>query len=188
MARLRTLYLTLCASLATPAALHACSCVETLTVDQALERAQMVFAGRVIRVRPPAPWTPDTIRIHEALFAIEHQWKGPPLDTITVIFVETGGSCDSRLETGRSYLIYAETAWDPKLPLYVHECQRTQHLSLAGVDLAALGPGRMGSYVSEATEGVAAERAERRLGLVVGSLLLGGFLGYVAGRRRAPAA
>lgn len=117
----------------------ACECVRTPTVAEALEGADVVFAGKVV-----------SIRGHRASFQVERVWKGSlPASAVSFmheIVIEHRGrrrrvivgqsSCDYKFTEGESYLVYAEGR-----RLKPVTCSRTTRLEFAKADLKELGTG-----------------------------------------------
>jgi hypothetical protein len=137
-------------------AVMACDCIPTPSVAQALEGADVVFAGKAVSVRG-----------HRASFRVERVWKGSlPANVVSFmheIFIERRGgkrrvivresSCDFDFTEGESYLVYAKGR--RLKPIW---CSRTTPLKWAKTDLEELGKGYPPSSTSEGGK----ERLQRR--------------------------
>jgi hypothetical protein len=109
----------------------ACGCGEPLgTVAYQLNKARVVFVGRVVRLElagPRASGRDDEDMV--ATFTIEHRWKGPAKRTIRV---RTSGNqtvlstCGVDFQLGRRYVVFA--AYDP---LQTTSCWFTRAAELA---------------------------------------------------------
>lgn len=103
----------------------ACSCPKTLPPIEALEKADAVFVGRVVKGevrRHPHPkikyWEDRSFT-----FEVKQFWKGELQRTATV---ETGlndGICGYHFIIGREYLVYARRSEEG---LYTSICTRTK--------------------------------------------------------------
>lgn len=126
---------------------HACICDgEPQTPNQALQSSDAVFLGRVLG-------SDDGIgdRVlgggyggFRTRLEVKESWKGVSRKSILIrTHAEHGGGCSGPyLETGQTYLVYARR--DDNLlnkPLTMVWCGRTSHITNAGEDLQALGPG-----------------------------------------------
>jgi hypothetical protein len=134
----------------------ACECGRTPTVAEALEGADVVFAGKVI-----------SIRGYRASFQVERVWKGSlPASAVSFmheivierrgrrrrVLVREGG-CDFTFTEGESYLVYAEGR---RLKPVI--CSRTTRLEFAKTDLNELGTG----YSPSSTAKDRKQRLQRR--------------------------
>lgn len=116
-------------------------------VREQRERATRVVLGRVVRVDTLAPYMvqhgPTQVESHAlaARVAVSRVWKGPRVDTLTVIFGSIGiaSSCDLSLEAGSSYVIFASGDDDA---LRTRQCTGTALESIATSTISALGPGQ----------------------------------------------
>jgi len=134
----------------------ACRCVSAsdfgLSAEQLVRRqrdqAERVVLGRVARVDTLAPYMvqhgPMQVESHllEARVAVSRVWKGPAVDTLSVVFGSIGiaSSCDMSLEAGSSYVIFA-SGYDGVLR--TRQCTGTALESVAASTISALGPGRL---------------------------------------------
>ncbi len=115
----------------------ACSC-EPQTVEQAKQDAVAIFEGRVTSIAPAPDSDPDMPALIVTL-EVARSWQGlAEQATATVRTAESSVSCGYGFTMGTSYLIYANGA---PARLEVHNCSRTQPVSDASEDLAALGEG-----------------------------------------------
>jgi hypothetical protein len=123
------------------------SAAETLVSHQR-ERASRVVLGRVVRIDTLPPYMvehgPNLVKSHAlaARVAVARIWKGPRVDTLTVVFRSIGiaSSCDLVLETGSSYVIFASGGEDGVLR--TRQCTGTARERDATITIAALGPGQ----------------------------------------------
>lgn len=137
-----------------------------------LQNAPIVFSGRAVNVKVeihdpsgalvnklvPNASVDQIVRFH-----VNHVWKG---DVGASVVVRSGdyasrdcgvGGCGYTFEAGKSYLVFAyQGEWGtapaghtfvvtPSAQVVTDKCSRTELLSRASSDLAALGPGRLPS-------------------------------------------
>ncbi|MBX5445564.1 hypothetical protein [Sphaerobacter sp.] len=112
----------------------ACSCI-AMTTEERLERADVVFVGRVERVERPIGKVFGSARV---TLAAETVWKGPLQTHFDVEGGNGVGDCTVAFEVGERYVVFA--TGDPGNVLYTSVCDGTRRLTGAA-DLAALGPG-----------------------------------------------
>jgi hypothetical protein len=109
------------------------------------ERAIQVVLGRVVRVDTLAPRLvehgPNRVEVHDlaARVAVSRIWKGPRVDTLTVVFGSTPivSSCDLTLQAGSSYVIFAVRYDDGALR--TRQCTGTAAEVDATATISALG-------------------------------------------------
>ena len=92
----------------------ACSCVG-LTDLEAVERADVVFAGTLREVRPPvgAETTASPTRL---VFAVDEVYKGDARARQSVVTTGIGGACGLDLPVGQRSLVFATGApWSDQL-------------------------------------------------------------------------
>jgi hypothetical protein len=82
------------------------------------------------------------VRDLAARVVVSRIWKGPAVDTLTVVFGSTPivSSCDLTLLAGGSYVIFAASGDDGVL--WTRQCTGTALESDAAATIAALGPGQ----------------------------------------------
>ena len=100
--------LALCAALlgGTPTfATGFCTCVGPRTEAEAVRFNDVVFEGRVVRVRPVAYG--DGFRGYIYTFVVTRWRKGTPIRTIDVLTGEGGGDCGMAFDEGRIHTVYA---------------------------------------------------------------------------------
>ncbi len=122
---------------------HACSCVQPPPPIESLERASVVFLGRVVSFRT---WSfeVDTgygykLPYWSVEFEVDRVWKGPATTT-TFVYVTHGPTCGYPwFEAGEDFLVYAHE-WHEAMT--VSQCSRTRRFQHAEEDLKALGEGR----------------------------------------------
>jgi hypothetical protein len=133
-----------------------CRCISASTLGVSPEQlvqkqrdlAERVVLGRVVRIDSLAPHLvqhgPKSVDVRElaARVAVLRVWKGPALDTLTVVFGSTpiASSCDLTLLAGESYVIFA-TPWGDGA-LHTRQCTGTVAEVGAAATMAALGPGQ----------------------------------------------
>ncbi len=128
---------------------HACTCAPPPGVEEALQRADAVFSGKVIGGLA-GPTT----------FDVEEAWKGVSENQVTVDGRQSSDpgvvtSCDLNFRGGERYLVYAGRGGQGEdALLQTSLCSRTKLLSKAEADLQALGPAALtlpGSVEPEAS-------------------------------------
>lgn len=115
----------------------ACSCVAPGTPAEELARSTAVYAGKVINIIDTQPG-PRFSSAHplEVVFQVSKVWKGPAHSTLAVTTARSEVSCGYEFVKGQEYLVYARGTEDK---LEASLCSRTNPLSTAVADLAALG-------------------------------------------------
>ena len=110
----------------------ACSCGGPPSIQESLEEATAVFAGRVVDMEA---WrTEDDYGIH-VTFAVSRVWKGPAGAELVAYTSSLGaGDCGFPLELGEEYLVYA---YDEAFEIWL--CTRTAPIWYAEDDLEELG-------------------------------------------------
>ena len=160
---------------ADPPCVFACSCVPPGAPREELTRSAAVFAGKVVRLDVPGGAVISSADPVKVTFQVAQVWKGPVAPTLVITTPRDSASCGVGFEQGGEYLVYA--SGDPNA-LTAILCSRTQQLSTAQADLAALGTGQQPAGTPQTpselpdtgTDGTAGEIAP---GLVA-SLVLGG--------------
>lgn len=135
-----------------------------------LKNAPIVFSGRAVSVKLDT-YDPSGALVTKLVpnasvdqivrFKVSDVWKG---DVGASVVVRSGdyasrdcgvGDCGYKFEAGKSYLVFAyQGEWGmapadytplitPSAPVKTDKCSRTDLLSQAKADLAALGPGRL---------------------------------------------
>lgn len=129
----------------------ACSCIPPAAPAKALEQADAVFSGKVLKIkREKSVYKKDTgvqpgpvgglFASVEAVFEVDKTWKGTDKKTVSVFTASNSAACGFDFQTGRSYLVYASR--DDRQRLITTLCTRTKSLSAAGEDLKEIGPGK----------------------------------------------
>lgn len=113
------------------ASADACSCVPPPPPQEAFERADAVFAGKVKEIR-------KTRNGKEVWFDVSRTWKGVDQTQVWVVTGMGGGDCGYPFTAGVEHLVYAN---DRSGGLTTSICHRTAILDSAQEDLAALGAG-----------------------------------------------
>ncbi len=122
---------------------HACSCAETRSVKETLEKSSAVFSGEVTKVKEFSPESPEAgdalLGLGPVTFEIQEAWKGVSGNSVVVYGQGPGASCGIDFERGETYLVYAyRTGGD----LGTDFCGRTKLLSYAGSDVSELNATR----------------------------------------------
>jgi hypothetical protein len=120
---------------------------EEQLVRRRLDHAERVVLGRVVRTDTLGPHTvehgPDQITVSPLAtrLSVLRVWKGPAVDTLTVVAGTTGivSSCDLALVPGESYVIFAARGEDGLLN--TRQCTGTAPEHDATATISALGPG-----------------------------------------------
>jgi len=111
------------------------------------EYATRVVLGRVMRVESLSPHLvehgPNQVEVYDlaARVAVSRVWKGPLVDTLTVVFGSTPivSSCDLTMYAGFSYVIFAAPYDDGALR--TRQCTGTAAEPEATATISVLGPG-----------------------------------------------
>ena len=147
---------------AAPSRAHACSCAQPGAPDESLRRAAAVFAGEATDIREPSGWIRASLEPVRVAFRVNEIWKGVKGGEAVVRTASAEASCGYEFESGRNYLVYAESGPDG---LTASLCSRTTELASAEADLAALGPGFVpvpvkpsGTGFDERTAAIAGDR------------------------------
>ena len=130
-----------------------CRCITALDrgisaeelVRRQREYATRVVLGRVVRIDSLAPRLvehgPNRVEVRNlaARVAVSRIWKGPLVDTLTVVFGSTPivSSCDLTLQAGSSYVIFAVRYDDGALR--TRQCTGTAAEVDATATISALG-------------------------------------------------
>ena len=124
----------------------ACSCTYT-SVEEAVDRSDAVFSGRVMFVTRGVDI--DSVYQNQNLvgFWVSEVWKGPVRGFVYVRTSNSGAGCGSTFKTGREYLVYA---WDSSFGYSTGLCSGTKDISpgsydsaVPEVDLEFLGEGQV---------------------------------------------
>lgn len=122
---------------------YACSCAETRSVEETLEKSAAVFSGEVVKAEEAPPEPPDGddpfLGLGPVTFEVEETWKGSSEDSVTVYGQGPEASCGIDFEKGETYLVYAYRSGGD---LGTDFCGRTKPLSFAGSDVSELNAAR----------------------------------------------
>jgi hypothetical protein len=128
---------------------YACSCVRPApTVQQTLQDADAVFAGRPLVVEPtkiealfPDPRTQMVAMVDgvHAHFEVIESWKGVSGREVDVWTGRGNGDCGFEFHPSEAYLVFARRT--PNGRLVTGDCTNTMPLADAVVETATLGPG-----------------------------------------------
>ena len=113
----------------------ACTCVRPPTPVIALDRADVVFAGKVTHISRARGEYGD---VHKVLFRVDAYWKGERGAEIVIETATNSAACGFPFEQGEKYLVYSNISGDA---LSTTICTRTADLANASEDLADLGTG-----------------------------------------------
>ncbi|MET3507177.1 hypothetical protein [Halalkalibacter oceani] len=124
-----------------PLSASACSCLENAGVEEALERAEAVFSGKVLDVKEQKG--ADGYLAKAVHFSVDRAWKGVDQTEVIIATGLGGGDCGIDFVVGEEYLVYAnQSSWHADIsPLEAIICSRTAHLDAAEEDLRQLGEG-----------------------------------------------
>ena len=141
---------------ARPCDVPACVCVlpdrvglsPTEFIERQRERTERLVLGTVTRIDTlPSSTTrfnDGTMRVRRvvARMRVERVWRGPVVDTMTVLntHVELKSSCEMELSLGRSYVVFAQRLGESSLT--ATECSGTVERTHAASTLEVLGPGQ----------------------------------------------
>jgi hypothetical protein len=133
-----------------PCAVFACSCLQPGTPIAELNRSDAVFAGTVVAIDGPSGLPTLTTSFPfiafqnssadpvSVTFDVSDVWKGPAYRQISLVTPRDSASCGYSFQIGETYLVYAT---NQGAELTTNLCSRTNSISQAQSDLAALGPG-----------------------------------------------
>jgi hypothetical protein len=170
-----------------PAAL-ACSCVTQQFTGQ-VDRADVVFSGRVLAVEPERPRT--VVGSTDPMtwtFSVDRRYKGDAQAPQPVVSVRSEASCGVEFREGRTYLVLgSHQQAGGTLNLASTLCNGTRELAaVPAADLAVLGPGQVPPPVVAPTP--ATEPTGRDAGLPIvaglGVLVAAALVGLAVRRRR----
>lgn len=151
MIRLATVLLALIVSVEA----QACSCFAEISVEEAFQHADAIFAGVVVSIEdrrnrrddssgsehfavPAMPPHLDPDRGRTVTFRVLQWWKNDALtDVVKVRTGYGGGDCGYPVEEGKSYLVYARRNLQNELTFGI--CGRNAALICASDDVAELG-------------------------------------------------
>lgn len=123
----------------------ACSCLVPPPPQEALERSEAVFTGKVMTVTKPEAPVGSSAAPVRVLFEVTETWKGTDQSQAIVRTAMDSASCGFHFEEGKEYLVYAQKGpmghWETNI------CTRTVELAHAQEDLAALGEGSAPAHV-----------------------------------------
>lgn len=121
-----------------PTKSNACSCFDT-TPREAMEQADLVFAGTVTAVS--APYFDEMALLVDAKLTVQRAWKGEASRTMSITTPATGSVCGVNFQEGYDYLVYAYESEGGQQRYFTYTCLRTGLLSRAEEDLHFLGEG-----------------------------------------------
>lgn len=127
---------------AIPSSGYACSCVPQAPVQEALNQAEAVFAGKVIKIVQPKPDAQGVISTADPVqitFEVSQSWKGVSFKEVTIRTALDSASCGFFFEADKEYIVYSYKNGDNVLETNI--CTRTAELTTATEDLATLGKG-----------------------------------------------
>ena len=117
----------------------ACVCVSP-EPQEMLEKSVMVFSG-VVEFKEVHPWgSGNEIKAGqvEYTFSVGQVWKGPLLESVSVLDGTEGNDCAVRFRVGKHYLVYARLRDGQEECLWSNTCMRSRLLKNAVWDRAVL--------------------------------------------------
>jgi hypothetical protein len=170
-----------------PAAL-ACSCVTKQFTGQ-VDRADVVFSGRVLALEPERPRT--VVGSTDPMtwtFSVDRRYKGDAQAPQPVVSVRSEASCGVEFREGRTYLVLgSHQQAGGTLNLASTLCNGTRELAaVPAADLAVLGPGQAPPPVVAPTPATepAGDGAGVRIAAGLGVLVAAALVGVAVRRRR----
>ncbi|HEV7469615.1 MAG: hypothetical protein QOJ30_144 [Pseudonocardiales bacterium] len=170
-----------------PAAL-ACSCVTQQFTGQ-VDRADVVFSGRVLALEPERPRT--VVGSTDPMtwtFSVDRRYKGDAQAPQPVVSVRSEASCGVEFREGRTYLVLgSHQQAGGTLNLASTLCNGTRELAaVPAADLAVLGPGQAPPPVVAPTPATepAGDGAGVRIAAGLGVLVAAALVGVAVRRRR----
>ena len=122
---------------------YTCSCAETRSVEETLQKSSAVFSGKATKVKEFSPESPEAgdalLGLGPVTFEIQEAWKGVSGKSVVVYGQGPGASCGIDFERGETYLVYA---YRSDGDLGTDFCGRTKPLSYAGSDVSELNATR----------------------------------------------
>lgn len=109
---------------------YACSCMPPAPPQQALQDADAVFAGRVLRIDD----LPD--QNVQIILEVEEQWKGNPGSRVKLTTANNSAACGFNFDKEKRYVVYARRYENS---LHTGLCDRTAPLESAQEDLEYFG-------------------------------------------------
>ena len=100
----------------------------------ALDNADAVFAGKVIKIVPNAGDYPTRLLV---TLEVDSYWKGDFGEVVLVETASNSAACGFPFEEGDSYLVYGNL-YETNV-LSTNLCTRTVHMDRAGADIRELG-------------------------------------------------
>lgn len=169
------------AMVAVPQIGYACSCADPGTPENGLERADAVFAGRVLEVKEQR--TLRGFLSKTVWFEVERTWKGMDDSQVIVRTGSGGGDCGYHFQQGHEYVVYASMSgmYGGEDELTAIICSRTSELAQADEDLQWLGAGDEPARQVDLSSGMRTLPLYAAAGAVVAALLV---LALVLLRRR----
>ena len=109
---------------------YACSCLPPEPPQQALQDADAVFAGRVLRIES----LPDhNVRV---VLEVEEQWKGNLGSRVELMTANNSAACGFNFDREKRYVVYARRYENSQ---HTGLCDRTAQLESAQEDLEYFG-------------------------------------------------
>jgi len=113
-----------------------CSCLPLSPPSKELKRADAVFWGKAIKVKPARITDgEEKVRGYLVTFAVARRFKGDLPSEVTVETGQGGGDCGVHFEAGKEYLVYA---FGEGARLETNICTRTRECAAGDAELLQL--------------------------------------------------
>ncbi|MGO4547174.1 hypothetical protein AB4Z29_20540 [Paenibacillus sp. 2TAB23] len=158
-----------------PLKAHACSCAETPSIEDHLQRKTAIFTGKVLRLTKPVEgkiWsTADAVKVE---FEVKEVWKGELGSQTTVYTARSSASCGyGGFELNEQFIVFAYGDADR---LETGLCEGNKRLESAQEEIKALGvgydPSKMTSTPEEYLDKTIATKESNNRFMVVSLLVV----------------
>lgn len=149
---------------------YACDCAVPDSATEALERADAVFTGKVIKLKK------EKMEL-AALIMVSESWKGTE-DSQVIVYTDSSSSCHFSFIEGEEYLLYP---FEHDGKFRVINCGRSTVIKNAEEDLLELGAGSKATNTVQLEDDFKNEKIGLIMSLVVPIILI---LGVVFFRKR----
>ncbi|WP_160643384.1 hypothetical protein [Chengkuizengella marina] len=142
---------------------QACSCVEPFSIEDEVNRSDVVFIGQVYQIKDinRGGYSPKSVN-----FNVTKTYKGIDQTQVNITTGQGEGDCGFKFRVGAEYLVYANYSnmYDEEALITII-CDRTTGIANAKQDLAVLGEG------SEPSEKVDLQKNENLNYIVIGFIV-----------------